>query len=95
MRFVWRFYRYWDYEIWVNQQKDRLEHEINELHTTINGLESAINDQNMRILDQDTQISMLEERVHNVYSSKSYRVGNALLIKPIHAITTAIRMREK
>lgn len=87
MRFAWRFYRYWDYEIWINRQKDLLEHELDSAHQHADELNHTIEQQRL-------QIDELEHHIRDVYASTSYRVGNAL-IKPVHALATKIGLRKR
>lgn len=86
MRFAWRYYRSWDFELWMHGQnrnlEDRLHHEQNiveeqakeiaQLHGEISALEK-----NLRRAHEE--MTRKENQLRQVYASHSYRLGNALV----------------
>lgn len=86
MRFAWRYYRSWDFELWMHGQnhnlEDRLHHEQNiveeqakeiaQLHGEISAL-----DKNLRRAHEE--MTRKENQLRQVYASHSYRLGNALV----------------
>ena len=85
MRFAWRFYRYWDYEIWVNHRKDELEATQASLEEELVSAGKHAHELEQEVKQQQSRISELDRLVQRVYDSTSYRMGHAI-VKPIHAL---------
>ena len=85
MRFAWRFYRYWDYEIWVNNRKDELEATQAFLEEELVSAGKHAHELEQEVRQQQSRFSELDRLVQRVYDSTSYRTGHAI-VKPIHAL---------
>lgn len=89
MRFAWRFYRYWDYEIWVNHRKDELEATQTSLEAELLSADKHIYELEQEVKQQQSRISELDRLVQRVYGSTSYRIGHAI-VKPIHTLVNKL-----
>ncbi|KFI64272.1 hypothetical protein [Bifidobacterium cuniculi] len=98
MRFAWRYYRAWDYEIWVNGQMRERERQVSDLQHAEAESKRTIEEQRSRMADLRHELDhaysenqRLQAEAGRIYASHSYRLGHALL-KPMHLLE---RMMQK
>lgn len=86
MRFAWRYYRSWDFELWMRAQKQHLEDELHRVKEVVAERDKAIDSlqAEMQALHGDLgnvreELAKSAEQLQQVYDSHSYRIGNALM----------------
>lgn len=93
MRFAWRYYRSWDFELWSTQQCEQLENQIAEKNNAIatrdseiRQLRDSVEQLQQNVVERDNDIARLhkesalkDEMLQQVYASHSYRVGHMVM----------------
>lgn len=98
MRFAWRYYRSWDFELWSRKRCEQLENQITEKNRTIatrdneiKQLYDNIEQLQQNVIERDNDVARLreesalkDEMLQQVYASHSYRVGHMVMAPLSH-----------
>ncbi len=106
MRFAWRYYRSWDFELWSRTQCAQLENRVTEkdhaiaacegqitqLHDDLEKLQQTVAERENDIAKLHEESALQEEKLQHVYASHSYRIGN-MIMAPLSQIKKSLLRR--